>query len=333
MLGSRFCLVAVLMALSLYAGAVRAADVSGSRDCPLVQRYEGSEIIGYDYRQFDQMDLITGPLKSYDKPPVPSEKITGRHTRLLYVCPPDRSPLEVFSNYLRDLEADGYRILFSCTEAECGKKNALARVLYGDRKLKNRGQMSEMAFSFPAEPLYLAARLTRPEGEVSVSLYVAREEFDHFKETADRTLVLLDVVEAAPMERKMVTVDAGEMARSIASQGAVALYGIYFDTDKTDVKPESAPTLEEISRLLASDPGLKLYVVGHTDGVGGFNYNMDLSRRRAQSVVRALVSEYGADARRLTPAGVGFLAPIGANDAEDGRARNRRVELVRDMEK
>jgi outer membrane protein OmpA-like peptidoglycan-associated protein len=154
-------------------------------------------------------------------------------------------------------------------------------------------------------------------------------QFDMHKETFDHAIVLLDVIEAKPMDTKMVTVSAGEMSKGIAATGHVALYGIYFDTDKTDIKPESAPTLKEIAALLKQDPKLLLFVVGHTDNVGGDDYNMDLSRRRATSVVTALTSQHGIDAKRLKPAGVGLLAPVAPNDTEEGRAKNRRVELVK----
>lgn len=320
-------LAAALVSTLILCSTAPAADVPGSRDSSLLKRYEDSEIIGYDYRNFGQFHLITGPLKSYDLPPDPSTKVTGRHTRILYVAPPERSPLEVFHNYALELAQYGYETVFTCSEAECGKDKALPRTLYSnDRKLSNKGQMSEYAFSSPVEPQFLAATLSRPEGDVHVSLFVARETFKHFQETSQRTLVLLDLVEAAPIEKKMVTVDSDAMARGLASHGTIALYGIYFDTDKTDLKPESTPTLDEIARLLRDDADLKLYVVGHTDGLGGFDYNMELSRKRAQAVVQALVGKYG-----IAQAGVAFLAPVGSNEDEDGRAKNRRVELVKDI--
>jgi outer membrane protein OmpA-like peptidoglycan-associated protein len=126
-------------------------------------------------------------------------------------------------------------------------------------------------------------------------------------------------------------VDADAMAKSIASQGTVALYGIYFDTGKAELKPESGPTLDEIAKLLQTETGLKLYVVGHTDSVGGFDSNMDLSRKRAQAVAQELGDKYGIARSRLKSAGVGFLAPVASNDDEEGRALNRRVALVKDI--
>jgi outer membrane protein OmpA-like peptidoglycan-associated protein len=127
----------------------------------------------------------------------------------------------------------------------------------------------------------------------------------------------------------MVDGTANDMSKQIAATGSVNLYGIYFDTDKTDIEPGSKPTLDEVGKLLANDTTLKLKVVGHTDNVGTAEYNNDLSMRRAQSVVQALVSSYSVDASRLTPFGAGSTQPIASNDTDDGRAKNRRVELVK----
>lgn len=134
------------------------------------------------------------------------------------------------------------------------------------------------------------------------------------------------IIEEAEMEQDIV-VDAKSMLGDINAQGRVALYGIYFDFDKSDVKPESDPTLKEISKLLSENPKLKLYVVGHTDNVGDYNYNMKLSQARADAVAKTLVSKYNVDKSRLTPAGIGPLAPVTTNDTEEGKAKNRRVEL------
>lgn len=98
----------------------------------------------------------------------------------------------------------------------------------------------------------------------------------------------------------------------------------YFPRMPGDLKPESEPTLNEIAKLLNQNPNLKLYVVGHTDNVGDIAYNMKLSQARADSVVK----KYGIDANCLTPYGVGPLAPVTSNKTEEGRAKNRRVELV-----
>lgn len=136
------------------------------------------------------------------------------------------------------------------------------------------------------------------------------------------------IVEEEEMDQDIV-VDVKSMMNEINAEGRVALYGIYFDFDKSDMKPESDPTLKEISKLLSENPKLKLYVVGHTDNVGDFSYNMNLSKSRADAVVKTLVSKYNVDKNRLTPAGVGPLCPVTTNDTEEGKAKNRRVELIK----
>jgi len=127
-----------------------------------------------------------------------------------------------------------------------------------------------------------------------------------------------------------IVADAAAMGNDLKTAGHIALYGIYFDTSKSEVKPESKPALEEIAKLLKQDPGLKLKVVGHTDGTGSQENNMKLSQTRGEAVVKALVTQHSIAASRLKGYGVGPLAPVASNDTEDGRAKNRRVELVKE---
>jgi OOP family OmpA-OmpF porin len=125
-----------------------------------------------------------------------------------------------------------------------------------------------------------------------------------------------------------VTANAEAMAGSIKETGRVAVYGIYFDTDKSEIKPASEPALTEIVTMLKNDAALKLFVVGHTDSIGQFAHNVRLSQDRAAAVVKSLVGRHGIDTARLVPFGCGPTAPVASNKNEDGRAKNRRVELV-----
>ena len=184
-----------------------------------------------------------------------------------------------------------------------------------------QAQCSEYALSRASDQQFLTAKRETPTGDVYASVFVALGGTQLHKETFGHAIVLLEVVDKTAMETKMVTVDAAAMAKDIASTGHVALYGIYFDTDKTDLKPESAPTIAEIAKLLKQDAKLAMYVVGHTDNVGGYEYNMGLSERRAAAVVRELTTKYGVQASRLRAAGSGPLAPVGPNDTEQGARR------------
>jgi OOP family OmpA-OmpF porin len=138
----------------------------------------------------------------------------------------------------------------------------------------------------------------------------------------------LTIVEEKKMIQEVVA-DAKSLASDISATGHASVYGIHFDFNKTTVKPESESTLKEIAKLLKQNPKLNLYVVGHTDNVGKIDYNMQLSKARAEAVVKALVSTYGIDQNRLDPYGVGPLAPVSSNETEEGQALNRRVELVK----
>ncbi len=123
-------------------------------------------------------------------------------------------------------------------------------------------------------------------------------------------------------------VPASEFEKNFDTFGRVTLQGIYFDFNKWDLKTESKPALNEIAAYMRKHPERRLHVVGHTDAVGTFEFNLKLSRTRAAAVVEALAREYGISISRLTPNGVGPLAPIATNVTDDGRAKNRRVELV-----
>jgi outer membrane protein OmpA-like peptidoglycan-associated protein len=144
---------------------------------------------------------------------------------------------------------------------------------------------------------------------------------------ANNGMYSVHLVEKQLMKQDVVA-NAEALSGSIRDTGRVAVYGIYFDTNKADLKPESEPALAEIVKMLKADAGLKVYVVGHTDNVGQFAHNVKLSQDRAASVVNALVSKHGIAAARLTPFGAGPTSPVASNKTDEGKAKNRRVELV-----
>lgn len=138
----------------------------------------------------------------------------------------------------------------------------------------------------------------------------------------------IKIVEKEAMAQEVVA-DAKSLMSDIQTKGSASVYGIYFDFDKADIKPESEPAIREIAKLLQENRGLKLYVVGHTDNVGSLDYNMKLSKARADAVVKELTTKYKISLDRLKAFGVASLAPVASNDTEEGRAKNRRVELVK----
>lgn len=140
--------------------------------------------------------------------------------------------------------------------------------------------------------------------------------------------IWLRIVEQQAMEQTIVA-DATVFSNEIRDTGHTAIYGIYFDTGKSTIKPESAQAIGEIAKLLQADPALKIFVVGHTDNQGGVESNIKLSQDRGEAVLQALVREHGIAASRLRAFGCGLFSPVASNDTEEGRAKNRRVELVK----
>ena len=140
--------------------------------------------------------------------------------------------------------------------------------------------------------------------------------------------IWLRIVEKKAMEQ-IIVADAAAFGNDIRATGHAAVYGIYFDTGKSTLKPESAQSVGEIAKLLKADPSLKIYVVGHTDNVGDVDGNIKLSQDRAEAVLQALVRDQGIAAARLRAYGCGQFSPVASNDTEEGRAKNRRVELVK----
>ncbi len=138
----------------------------------------------------------------------------------------------------------------------------------------------------------------------------------------------LMIVEKKAMAQDIIA-NAGAFSDDLKATGHSAVYGIYFDTGKSDLKPESNQALGEIEKLLKNDAALKLYIVGHTDNTGTLEANMGLSQQRADAVVQSLIRNHGIGGARLKAFGSGPYSPVSTNDTEEGKAKNRRVEIVK----
>jgi OmpA-OmpF porin, OOP family len=328
------------------------ADVAGAKDVPWLKRYDGSFAVSYDAKAYDEFVLPLGPLEHKEgdtrRDPVRNNRIfdfankldaEGARTRIVYLIPAGRSPLEVLRNYEQEIVAAGGVKKFECKPEDCGGDPGRSSSGGGGdqsvaMKLWPEDKVTEPAFSNGAcaqtaglAQQRLASFEIPGKGYAVVHAYV-HPGGPYCKAFEGRVIAVVDVLEQKAREQNMVTVSASDMQQAISTTGRVALYGIYFDTNSATIKPESKATLDEIGKLLANDVKLKLHVVGHTDNVGGLDSNMDLSKRRAAAVREALTAQYGVDAARLSANGVAYLAPVAANTDDTGRAKNRRVELV-----
>lgn len=327
-------------------------DIAGSRDAPILKRYEGAVIVSHERKAFTDFKLPLSRLEPTDKrdtnnnllhQPKQAKDLEGTLTRLVYIVPAGRSPLEVLRNYEAEVKAAGGEVLFSCKGDDCGGDStrsisggggdsSLAMQFMYERDLKDAA-FSNGACVLTAkisDQRYSALRLPVEGGDAHVAVLTYQASDDtHCKQINGRTVAMVHILEPKGREQKMVTVSAADMGRSLTTTGRISLYGIYFDTDKSEIKPESSTTLAEIAKLLAAEPKLAVLVVGHTDSTGDFARNTDLSKRRAEAVVGALTRQYRIAPQRLRAAGVGMVAPVASNDDETGRAKNRRVELVK----
>jgi len=267
-----------------------AADLAGSKDPPGMKRYEGSEIIGYREPKFDEYLLPLGVPTSQSPPKyVKSLAIEGQVSRYAYVAPAGRTATELLRNYKLEFARLGLETMYEKGVDDPGWFGpTLDKIVVEDGlgQILAYNQADERVLvgkSKAAKPTYYM---------VFVTSYRDGLIPDRIKSVQKgRALAELVVVAPDVLEQKMTFVNADEMKREIRDTGKVALYGILFDTDKDVVKPESQQTIAEIVKLLKSDPALKIHVVGHTDNQGNPQYNLELSRRRAAGVVRALAAQ------------------------------------------
>lgn len=306
-----------LLAASFHAGA-QEADLPGSSDHSLVGRYDGAVINSYATKDYEELRL---PFKAYEGSGPWQKDLSGKLTSIRYKGPGGRSALEIMRNYEAALKDNGFEIVFFCRgRDECSPRQSVST--FWDVARAGIGMPTTWDTT-----VYLLAEKNEPQGAVTAGILAVETQ-----PRGDESLmphIAVTIVEGQPMETNRITlVEASEMEAALAKDGKIAIYGIFFDFDKAEIKPESQAQIDQLGDLLISNPKLEAIVVGHTDGEGGFDYNLSLSQRRAQSVVDALVSKHGIAHSRLVPAGAGMLSPVASNRTDEGRTRNRRVEIV-----
>ena len=324
-------LVSALALVALGAPAM-AADMAGSKDPGGFGRFRSSEIVGYAERSYDSYTIALGggtPGGGFTK----MQSVEGAVTRVLYRVPAGHTALEVFRNYEAMLLSQGVIESFKldpCYTLEWGG--------YFVGKFYNQaGSTGDVPFANTSVGCYLAGKSVKGGKQTTIGLLISEVPSDfgfnlpagkgHVAMKAGEVLVGLDIVVGQPVADQMVVVKAEDMAKQLADSGVVDIYGILFDIDKTAIKPESKATLDQVALLLKNDPKLNLEISGHTDNTGSPDHNAKLSQGRADAVVAALVKSYGVAATRLHAKGYGATKPVATNDNENGRSKNRRVEL------
>lgn len=315
------------------------ADVSGSADHPVLKRFTGSVLAGYAQQDWEQRSFpdASGVSRTEDKFARPVD-LEGKATRLFYLSPLGKSPLEVFRNHQQALAAAGFKTTWSCeSEAQGCTKAYFALDGYERAKgmrwaegdvpgagAEYRGSAWPLAMSISYDQArMLVGTLTSGGRTLHLLLFTSMAANEH----THRAATYIEIVEPKTMPTGQVTVDAKAIAQGLQAEGRMALYGLFFDTAKADIKPDSNAQLDQMVAVLKAQPALKVLIVGHTDNVGGIDANLALSEGRAKAVVAAL-AQRGIAASRLQARGIANFAPVAPNASEDGRAKNRRVEMV-----
>src|SRR4030067_1320224 len=251
----------IITAIFMVAALITAASnaIAENDGHPLITPFEGSYIEGQEVKEVDKQQLVIGKVQQNGT--VKTEKIEGKITRIDYRDPDNLSSLERMRNYEQALKNGGFEIIYNCSKEECGPEI----------------QIESIGF-YPPER-YLTAFLKKKEGNVWIGVFVAAGSWKKIK-----------IVEEKPMETGMVKVTADILKKNILKDGHMAVYGIYFDTGKSDIKPESSETIKEIAALLQKNPSLQIYIVGHTDNASKLKDNMELSNKRAAVVVNELIA-------------------------------------------
>lgn len=263
-----------------------------------------------------------------------AETVEGELTRIVYLSPAGKSPVEVFRNYEQALKAAGLKVKFTCAPPKCGDLNghwmggpARRQIVYPEGYFNAPdgsliGNWKDVISGLDGFGIY--GTLSSGGRDVHIVVYSAVAG----KPESNATATVVDIAEPKAMQTGQITVDANAMSKGLANEGKIAIYGLYFDTGKAAIKPESKTQLDQMAKLLTDQPGLNVFIVGHTDNVGSFEANLTLSKQRAEAVRDTLFTTYRISAARITPFGVASVSPMASNKDETGRSKNRRVELV-----
>jgi len=306
-------ILAVALMISTNLFAQRTSDIAGSKDYPLVSRFKGSLIAWYQIKNFDRYYMLSLKDNKLDK-----YEIDGKITRIQYESQKEHSVFEIYKSYENALKNAGFEILLTLDKTNCGIN--LQEQLYNG-EFNGLNALTAKESIKPSyrdgEFTYLSAKKKIDNKDVYVVIFISYW---------DSPLITFDAIEVQSMDKGLVSVN--DLEKDLSKSGHIAIYDIHFDTGKSTLKSESAEALENISKYLNAHQDKKYIIVGHTDNTGDFETNLKLSKERALSVKNELVNKYGVNAEQLSAYGDGSTAPIATNTTDEGRAKNRRVEIV-----
>jgi outer membrane protein OmpA-like peptidoglycan-associated protein len=289
-------------------------SVSVFASTDIISPYKGSEKIYDDNIGFETMYYLAEEQSA--------KSIDGDINRRFYKAPQKVSPYEIVKNYEQAIKSKGGQVIHLSKNAYRHFDKKTGERVWFMRKLFNHAYVAHQTWAylqlFNEANHYVVGKVSSGGSDIYINVASASVDGTTYYEVVTAV--------AKPMDMNNVTLNV--LNEGIAANGKVAVYDIYFDSGKYEIKHESASALKTIAAYLKENPDKMFIVVGHTDSDGSFNANIKLSEQRADAVVKELVSKHAVDPKQVSSYGVGSVSPVTSNSTEDGKARNRRVELV-----
>ena len=316
--------VAVALMISTNLFAQRTTDIEGGKDYPTISRFEGAVIEFYKETKWGSYKLPVSDQGTIDwgNPKV----LEGKVTRIQYTVSNDNNSEFVLHNYKAAFKKSGYEIIIALANEELGvsdRPHQWTEMYYVAGGYYNGIGNAKFGLDFQwpnwnNNQCFIAAKGHENDKDIYAIIYAIVD--------ANYTLITQDVIEVEAVETGSVT--AQSLDKGLTSDGHIALDGVFFNTGESTIKPESAVALKNIAEYLNTHTEKNILIVGHTDNVGDFNANLKLSKDRAEAVINELVTKYSVKTEQLKAYGNGSTAPVASNSTDEGKAKNRRVEIV-----
>jgi outer membrane protein OmpA-like peptidoglycan-associated protein len=332
------------------------AKPSQAEDVKLIGDYYGAKLIEKKELDFSAFGFMIFP-ESYgkDSKGSPNKYVsniqaipkTGEFYGFYYQMPPSMDETQTYYVVKKKLEDMGYKVVSHCTHIDCQDVTGFIQPHISkhysnsffdgmaQKGLGKTGVNSFLGSSFRQQKIYSVSSFVAHKLTEDEDTWVSFASFTCEKKAQDECSNAFGyaIIQTVKTPDKISTFtsktfSSGDIKDQLEKEGKVVLHNILFDFGKATLKLESQEQLAAIEKYLKANPEIKMIVVGHTDNVGGFDMNMELSKNRADAVVKGLVKVHGIDANRLKAFGSGITSPVSSNNTEEGRAKNRRVELI-----
>ena len=304
--------IALMFSTSIF--AQRTNDIDGAKDYPLVSRFQGAFIAWNQVKNFDRYYMLSLKDNKLDK-----YEIDGKITRIQYESQKEHSVFEIYKSYENALKNAGFKILLMLDKTNCGVN--LQEQLYNG-EFNGLNALTDRESLKPSyrdgEFTYLSAKKKINGKDIYVVVFISNWDYP---------LITFDAIEVQSMDKGLVSVK--DLETDLSQNGHIAIYDIHFDTGQSSIKAESSQALKNIAEYLNAHQDEKFLIVGHTDNTGEFDSNIKLSTERAEAVIQELRSKYSVKPEQLKAFGDGQTAPVATNSTDEGRSKNRRVEIVK----